>query len=267
MASSDGPIEVGTVTLAVNELNPLRDFYRDVIGLQEQSGSRTQCELGVGHKTLLRLIEDRAAVSAPEQPGLFHTAFVLPDRQSLGSWLNHAAGMQVSLDGAADHLVSEAVYLTDPEGNGIEMYVDRDRSLWHYDNGRIRLDTLPLDMAELQQTASHVVWQAVPEGSAIGHVHLQVGEVGVADEFYCDQLGFERTAFMGSASFYGSGGYHHQLAGNIWNSRGSKRQPVGARGLRELELLVADSTRAGSQALDPFGIQIKLTAQELSAAA
>jgi len=258
MATSDGPITVGMVTLVVNSLATVAAFYRDVVGLNEINTSTTSCELGAGNTVLLKLIEDRSARHAPNEAGLFHTAFLLPDRHSLGSWINHAANRGLTLDGVADHLVSEAVYLSDPEGNGVEIYADRDRSHWEVDGDLIKIDTIALDVTSLRASAEGV-WAGVPEGSVIGHVHLQVGDVARADDFYRDKLGFTRSASMGSASFYGSGGYHHQLAGNIWNSRGSQSQPSGARGLAELELLVTDHKLAGQTLADPWGVQVRLT--------
>lgn len=258
MATSDAPLSIGTVTLIVNNLQRVATFYRDVVGLHTLSSNQSVCELGVNNHVLLTLIQDTSAIAAPDQAGLFHTAFLLPDRESLGSWLNHAADRGVTLDGVADHLVSEAVYLSDPEGNGVEIYADRDRSEWQVDGTQIKIDTIALDVAGLR-SAGNQPWKGAPQGSVIGHVHLQVGEVAPADDFYCAQLGFTRTASMGSASFYGSGGYHHQLAGNIWNSRGSTRQPEGARGLRELELYVCGQPVTSELLTDPWGVHIKMT--------
>jgi len=258
MATSDGPISVGKVTLVVNSLARVSEFYRTVVGLSEISGAAKTCKLGVGDNVLLELIEDRNAKPAPKEAGLFHTAFLLPDRGALGSWLNHAASAGLTLDGVADHLVSEAVYLSDPEGNGVEIYSDRDRSVWQVDGDLIKIDTIPLDVAGVRGSAN-CDWTGMPDGSVIGHVHLQVGDTELADGFYRDRLEFTRTASMGSASFYGSGGYHHQLAGNIWNSRGSQAQPAGARGLHELELYVADHELQGQSIKDPWGVQLKLS--------
>lgn len=258
MATSDAPISVGSVTLIVNDLALVADFYRDIVGLHEMTRTASTCELGVGGSALLKLIEDRDARHAPNDAGLFHTAFLLPDRAALGSWLNHAADLRFTLDGVADHLVSEAVYLSDPEGNGVEIYVDRNRSEWEVDGDQIKIDTVALDVAALRAAAG-VKWNGVPDGSVIGHVHLQVGEVALADDFYQRKLGLTRSASMGSASFYGSGGYHHHLAGNIWNSRGSKLQPSDARGLQELELMVTDHELADQSLRDPWGINLRMT--------
>ena len=146
------------------------------------------------------------------------------------------------LQGASDHIVSEALYLADPEGNGIEVYADRPVSDWHGESGEIRMSTDPLDLQDLLQSAEGTEWSGFPEGGSVGHVHLQVGDTAEADRFYRDVLGLDIAARYPGASFYGSGGYHHQLAGNVWNSRRAGRRPERMAGLKAVEILVRDAT-------------------------
>lgn len=165
----------------------------------------------------------------------------MPSRADLARWLAHVAESRVTLQGASDHIVSEAIYLADPEGNGIEVYADRPASRWRGPNGEIRMATDPLDVQNLLKAADGTKWAGFPEDGIIGHVHLQVGDTEAADRFYRDVLGFEIAARYPGASFYGSGGYHHQLAGNVWNSRRAGRRPDGMAGLEQVEIVVCEA--------------------------
>ncbi|WP_235931305.1 VOC family protein [Paracoccus xiamenensis] len=147
MATSDAPVSVSRVALTVRDLDRVGDFYQRVIGLDRIAGDAETLLLGQGDLPLVELRRDPAARSYPTGAGLFHTAFLLPDRADLGRWLRHAAGLGVRLDGASDHAVSEALYLRDPEDNGIEIYADRPRDQWQTDGTRVRMVTEALDLA------------------------------------------------------------------------------------------------------------------------
>ncbi len=216
------PLRIGTVRLKVRDLNAVSTFYQSVLGLSPVATGDDRIILGTGDTPLLEL-EGNAGLSPlePRQAGLFHTAFLMPTRSDLARWVAHVAKAHVLLQGASDHIVSEALYLTDPEGNGIEVYADRPVSAWHGEDGEIRMSTDPLDLQALLETAEGTEWSGFPEKGSIGHVHLQVGDTGEGDRFYRDVLGLDIAARYPGASFYGSGGYHHQLAGNIWSSRGA----------------------------------------------
>ncbi len=189
---------------------------------------------------LLVLHTDAAAPARnPRDAGLFHTAFLLPTRADLARWLAHALRLGVPLQGASDHIVSEAIYLADPEGNGIEVYADRPVSHWRDARGQVRMATEPLDAQGLL-AAGTGDWAGFPAGGIIGHVHLQVGDTGVADQFYRDIMGFDIASRYPGASFFGSGGYHHHLAGNIWNSRHAGARPACALGLDTIEIIARD---------------------------
>lgn len=249
--SAKSNISIGRVVLTTRDLPAMSDFYQRVLGLSQLSGEGKTVTLGAGERPLVELREDKAARSRPNEAGLFHTAFLLPTRADLGSWLHHAGGLGLRLEGASDHLVSEALYLRDPEGNGIEIYRDRPREEWDITGDQVRMDTLRLDLNALPHDG---VWQGAPEGTTIGHVHLQVGDLTQAHEFFTDDLGLTRTFHMPTAGWYGWDGYHHHLAGNIWNSRGAGRRTPGAAGLSEVELLAPTRVRPRN-VTDPFGTQ------------
>lgn len=235
------PMRIGRVRLKVRDLKTVSAFYQLVLGLSSLQTDNRCVTLGTGGVPLLELVGDPALVLHDRrQAGLFHTAFLMPSRADLARWLTHASTTGVPLEGASDHIVSEAIYLTDPEGNGIEVYVDRPVSNWHGQNGELRLASNPLDVQDLLKAAGGVNWSGFPPAGIIGHVHLQVGDTKEADHFYRDVLGLGIAANYPGASFYGSGGYHHQIAGNVWNSRRAGRRPRGTAGLDNVEIILRD---------------------------
>lgn len=235
------PMRIGRVRLRVRDLDAVAGFYQRVMGLDPVATNDGQITLGRDGQGLLELVGDpSAAARDPRDAGLFHTAFLLPTRADLGRWLAHVIKSGVHLDGASDHIVSEAIYLSDPEGNGIEVYADRPISRWRTGDGQIHMTTEPLDIPDLL-AASPGDWDGFPEGGIIGHVHLQVGDTAEADGFYNGILGFDIASRYPGASFFGSGGYHHHLAGNIWNSRRAGARPGGAAGLESVEIILRDA--------------------------
>jgi len=203
---------------------------------------------------LLELRADPAARRAsPREAGLFHTAFLLPSRADLGAWLQNAVNSNTRLAGAADHLVSEAIYLTDPEGNGIEIYRDRPRADWTVMNGQVEMSTDPLDSAGVLASAAKP-WAGFPEGSVVGHVHLQTGALAPAEAFYSGELGFPVTCRFPGAVFYGDGGYHHHLATNTWNSRGAAPRTYPATGLANIEIIAPG--KPAQTLRDPWGTSL-----------
>ncbi|TRW99228.1 VOC family protein [Paracoccus sp. M683] len=263
MATSDASLSVSHVALTVRDLDRVGDFYQRVIGLNRISGDAELLTLGQGDRALVQLRRDPQARSHPQEAGLYHTAFLLPARQDLGRWLRHAGGLEQHLDGAADHLVSEAVYLHDPEGNGIEIYVDRPRDSWTFegtgDAKRVVMANSALDFPGLMQAQGD--WTGAPDDTVIGHVHLQVGDIPMAEAFYTGTLGLDLMAARSGASFYAADGYHHHLATNIWNSRGAGPRSADTAGLAEL-VLSAQPDRAtglgGDGFTDPWGNRITI---------
>lgn len=234
------PLSIGKVTLTVRDLARVRAFYEKVVGLAVLASDGEAASLGAGGGVLLELRRDAAARQAgPGEAGLFHTAFLLPTRGDLARWVDHAARAEVALQGASDHLVSEALYLADPEGNGVEIYVDRPASAWTWRDGSVTMATERLDFGGLMPEAAGRAWSHAPEGTIVGHVHLQVGALKPAEAFLVEALGFDVTCRYPGATFYSTGGYHHHLATNIWNSRGAGARDLPATGLAAVELRAA----------------------------
>ncbi|MER8844495.1 VOC family protein [Mesorhizobium australicum] len=238
---ASAPIRIGGVTLVVRDLERTSRFYRDVVGLEPIGKEGHALHLGLDGRVLLSLRHDPDALANPPQSaGLYHIAFLLPSRNDLGAWVNHAHRTGIRLAGASDHVISEAVYLADPEGNGIEIYADRPSSSWKRIQEVIQMGVGPLDLQELSRSTT-LTWNGMPAGGTVGHVHLQVGDIGSADSFYGELLGFKINAAAPTVSFYSTGGYHHQLAGNTWQSAGAGVRGEGTAGLAEVELLLRDS--------------------------
>lgn len=235
---------VGAVYLTVSDLERSVAYYRREVGLEvlERTGGRAT--LGAGPSELLVLVEEPGARPAPGHTGLYHFALLLPERADLGRWLAHAARDGVRLVGLSDHFVSEAIYLSDPDRHGIEIYWDRPRAEW---NGQVasRMTTLPLDveslLGELEDTEAEP-FDALPGGTVMGHVHLKVADVPAATAFYRDLLGFEVTAAFGrQAVFLSAGGYHHHLGANTWESAGAPPPPDGSAALRHATIVLPTS--------------------------
>jgi catechol 2,3-dioxygenase len=226
---------IGEVCLTVADLSRSIDYYERTIGLRVHRHDGDRAWLGAGGEDLLALIGQRDARPVRGHCGLYHFALLLPERADLARWLAHAAREQIALTGLSDHFVSEAIYLSDPDGHGIEIYWDRPRSVWE---GKVaeRMATLPLDTAsllgELADPAGEQ-FDGIPAGTSMGHVHLCVADVGETIAFYRDLLGFGLMAVLGSqAAFLSAGGYHHHLGANVWESRGAGQPPAGSAALR-----------------------------------
>ena len=252
------PAYVGQAHLVVNDLARVSDYYQKVIGLSVIEKQPSGEILGVNGQPLLTLSTSSNAERAPRNAaGLFHTAFLLPSRKDLAHWLAHIAHNNIQLDGASDHLVSEAIYLSDPEGNGIEVYRDRSPLEWTYQqDGTVEMNTLRLNLQELYNSAPKTPWEGAPDGTAIGHIHLQVGNIPQADEFYQDVLGLKIMARYPGASFFATGSYHHHVAANIWNSRGAQARRDNMTGLAGYSLRFNEKGALDSAvaALDRLGI-------------
>jgi catechol 2,3-dioxygenase len=264
------PMRVGMVTLRVRNLDPVTDFYRDVIGLTVMERSASGAQLGSGGVRLLALeAHPQAAAESRNAAGLFHTAFLMPTRKDLARWLVHAAINRVPLSGFADHLVSESVYLDDPEGNGIEVYADRDPSLWQWSAGSVAMATDQLDIdGLLTLTDTHASDYAnAPDGLRIGHVHLRVGDLGQAESFYHGSVGLDPTRRRSGAAFLSSGRYHHHLGINVWQSVGAGRRDETATGLAwfSLEVEKHDLFAAQEERLRQAGAQVAALANGLEA--
>lgn len=245
------PIRPGSTTLVVRDLAKVARFYEETIGLRRIDGDRDSARLGAGGAPLLVLRGRRDAELEPAGfAGLFHTAFLVPSRADLGAWLAHALKSGVDLDGASDHQVSEALYLSDPEGNGIEIYADRPRQAWKWIGDQVVMTTDRLDMRNLVSAGASIQNRGsrLPDGACVGHVHLRVGGIPEAERFYRDVLGLDITARRTGATFYSTGGYHHHLATNVWHSQNAPKRSGTTTGLASFELIARDRAAFGAAA-------------------
>jgi len=273
------PLRIGAVGLKARDLSRLTDFYTSAIGLQVIDRDQKTARLGAGGVTLLEL--EAAPNASPDDPrtaGLYHTAFLQPTRGDLARWLVHVARTRVPLSGASDHLVSEAIYLDDPEGNGIEVYRDRLPQEWRWNGDRIQMATDRLDLDNLAADSGNTSYAGAPDGLRVGHIHLRVGDLAPTQKFYCDALGLDPTAGRGGALFMSSGRYHHHVGSNVWHSAGAGRRDDDRAGLAWFSIEAADAAirdaelarlkaaavpvhaiENGYETRDPFGTRVRLT--------
>jgi catechol 2,3-dioxygenase len=266
---------LGAVHLTVSDLNRSVSYYETAVGLEALEHADGRAALGVAEHRLVELVELPGAPPAAGYTGLYHFALLVPERVDLARWVAHAARDRVPLVGLSDHFVSEAVYLSDPDGHGIEIYQDRPRETWE---GLVatRMTTLPLDVdalfGELGDPASEA-FDGLPEGTVMGHVHLKVADIAATIGFYRDVLGFGLMAQLGrQAAFLSAGGYHHHIGANTWESAGAPAAPSGSAALRHVTILLpgaderqrvlrraaaagatAEETAAGPMLTDPSG--------------
>ena len=245
---------IGRVSLTVRELDRSVLFYRDVLGFREARRDGRTSFLGAGPSTgsgpprapsrgdgrvLIELHENTSAVPKPRRStGLYHFAILVPSRAALGRSLRRLSEKRWPLSGAADHLVSEALYLDDPDGLGIEIYRDRPRAEWPLHNGQLAMATDPLDLQDVyDEPGADTPWNGLESGTVIGHVHLHVPHLDTAEQFYCGRIGFEPTVrgYPG-ALFVAAGGYHHHLGLNTWTGIGAPPPPDNAVGLRSFTI-------------------------------
>jgi catechol 2,3-dioxygenase len=253
------PPHIGTIHLTVADLDRSIAYYESQIGLRVHGRENGSVRLGTGGEDLLALTElggwDRVQ-PADGYAGLFHFALLVPERADLARWLAHAGADRVPLTGLSDHFVSEALYLRDPDGHGIEIYADRPREVWE---GRVAaaLTTIPLDTDDLLAAADGP-YDGLAAGTTMGHVHLRVTDLDESIAYYRDQLGMDLMAsFPGQAGFLSWGGYHHHLGVNVWESRGAPRAPDGYATLDHFEVLDARET---GERTDPSGLRLTLKA-------
>ena len=232
---------IGTVRLVVADLDRVADFYRDTIGLTEVERAGDIVRLGVtpGQPLVELVARPDAPARSPRDTGLFHQAILVPSRAELARAVERVARAGWRFTGASDHLVSEALYLDDPEGNGIEIYRDRPRDEWQYRNGELQMATIPLDLQSVLGELSDAgqPQPTAPAGTRIGHVHLQVSDLAEAERLYSGVLGFDvMVRGYPGALFVSAGGYHHHIGINTWHSLGAGPPAPGAIGLRSFEI-------------------------------
>jgi catechol 2,3-dioxygenase len=283
-ARIDPDTALGPVRLTVADLDRSRAFYETAIGLR--AGERSDATFALGVPGGPPLIELRGDSTAPRlnrrAPGLYHLAILVPTRLDLAYALARLVQARWPLDGASDHMVSEALYLSDPDGNGIEIYRDRPRSQWRRDRDQLQMATLPLDLDDVvgELRSASELQVEVPAGTRIGHVHLQVSGLEEAEAFYHGVLGFDvMVRGYPGALFVSAGGYHHHIGLNTWHSAGGAPAPAGSVGLRSFTIelpdgrelaavlgrveragLATEPHRGGTLVRDPFANGVVLTA-------
>jgi len=235
---------LGPAHLTVAELDRSVAYYESQVGLESLSTENGSAALGAGGRELLVLTEERGAAPSDGHTGLYHFALLVPERTDLARWLAHAARDGVQLTGMSDHFVSEALYLRDPDGHGIEIYWDRPRETWE---GQVdeRMTSFPLDFNDLLSSnpeGRDAPFEKLAGGTIMGHFHLKVAEIDPTVAFYRDVLGFALMASLGPmAAFLSAGGYHHHLGANTWESRGATPPPPGSAALRHATIVVPDA--------------------------
>lgn len=245
------PWPLRDVALKVSDLSAQVEFY-EKFGLLLLDRSNHHASFAAGDARLLLEKLDGGEPRPPRTAGLFHFALLLPDRPALGAFLRFATGKPWQFVGAADHLVSESLYFSDPEKNGIEVYADRPAESWQWNDGRVSMATLPLDLHELAQLSGRE-WQGFPPGSRLGHMHLSVADLDRSQAFY-EQLGLHMTLDWGAFRFMAWDGYHHHLAINLVEGRNAA--PVTAK-INGLESFSVEQEGIRERLADPDGIHIK----------
>jgi catechol 2,3-dioxygenase len=246
MARLHPATHIGSAALTIADLARSVEFYTRVIGLTVLTQNEQTAVLGTrDEQPLLTLVQQVGARPQPARStGLYHIAILLPRRADLALFVLRLATSGYPLSGVADHLVSEALYLSDPDGNGLEVYRDRPRETWQWHNGLVQMATDPLDVEALltegQELAAGENWHEAANGTTIGHMHLRVGNIEQARHFYADLLGFDVVQQLPGALFVSAGGYHHHLGLNTWQSRNAPRPPADSAGLRLFTIQIPD---------------------------
>lgn len=254
------PVSISKVGLTCRDSETVARWYEMVVGLRRIPSEDATISMGVDGVVLLDLIErPEAELVAPSEAGLYHTAFLLPRRADLARWVLNASQARFPVDGVADHLVSEAIYLTDPEGNGVEIYADRSAEDWVWSGGQVEMASNPIDFDDLLASIpeGERPWSRAPSGTIVGHVHLRVGDTARAGAWWRETFSFDTVRARNGAEFLSTGGYHHHVAVNEWQSAGAGNRPEGKVGLAFVEL----SSRihgAAEAHIDPWGTQIRL---------
>jgi catechol 2,3-dioxygenase len=271
-------IEIGAVALGVGDIDRSVDYYRRTIGLELMERENGRAVLGVPGRPLLELAARPGGSRDPDAADLFHFALVVPSRAALGRQLQHFIDTDARLTGASEHFVSEALYLRDPDGHGIEVYRDRPRADW-YEGEKFLLGTAEMDVQGVLEAgrAAPGPWQGIDPGTVMGHIHLETTDLSLSKGFYVGKLGFDVTMDMAQASFMSVGGYHHHLAVNTWGRRSRPASHAGdAIALLHYEIRLPDRAALDRLAAgldrdlpqdgmlevdDPTGIRVRFTAQ------
>ncbi len=258
-------LRLGAVRLEIADLDRSVDYYERVIGLRTIDRAGARATLGVnGNDPILELNEVKNASPHPynRRLGLYHFAILLPARKTLAEFVTHLGAIN-AYAGQADHYVSEAFYLRDPDGLGIEVYADRPRSEWPVKNGQLAMGLDPVNMDSLLKEAGNAKWTGMPSGTAIGHVHLHVGDLNEGEKFFHRALGMDITATLPSALFMSAGGYHHHLGTNTWSGNAPRPEEGDARLIEWTIMMPSEDVRAAAESLSHAGYPTSLAGNDV----
>ncbi|PTE95005.1 glyoxalase [Staphylococcus equorum] len=250
-------IQVTNITLNVENLSTMIKFYKQILGLTINTETQKDVIFNIGnhgHTLTLHEITDGRLPSMKEA-GLFHIALLLPSRIDLANFLYHASSLGVQV-GGGDHLVSEALYLSDPEGNGIEIYDDRSKNEWSWNGNKVKMDTLQVDVNDLVAQRTETGWQGMPDDAKIGHLHLKTADLEQAHHYYIDQLGLEHISDYPQALFMSTNQYHHHIAANVWQSNTVRQDNDTSFGLSHVDIYKPSAT--SEQFIGPEGFEIAI---------
>lgn len=249
--------QVTNITLNVANLTKMTQFYTEVLGLTLASKDDALAILNIGnsgHTVTLRAITD-AKKPAMSEAGLFHIAFLVPIRADLANFLYHAASLGIQA-GGGDHLVSEALYLSDIEGNGIEVYQDRDATTWQWEDDYVKMDTLQVDAEDLVNQRTTEGWQGMPSQSKLGHLHLKTANLESARNFYITQLGLQHISHYPQALFMSTNQYHHHIAVNVWQSTQPRLDNDHSLGLYHIDIYKPNAQNETSISPEGFSVTV-----------
>jgi len=239
--------KIQSVDLRVRNLNNSLNFYSNLLGLGEIARGDDYSLLSANGKNpyLIKLVEDKnAKLRAPNTTGLFHIAFRFPNRKELARVFMRLFNKKTKFQGFSDHLVSEAIYLPDPDGNGIELYADKPKEIWEWKLGQVLMDSLPLDLSVItRELDDPQIWKGIHPDTDIGHIHFNVSNLFKAEKFYNDMLGFNVTSTLfPGVLFVSAGGYHHHIGANVWSSNKGHSPDDNSLGLINYTIKIPDKS-------------------------
>ncbi|WP_202080873.1 VOC family protein [Caldalkalibacillus salinus] len=229
---------VSDVTVNVEDIERSLSFYQGLIGFKVLQQADREVRLSADGQTPLLTLKQPTDVEPkkPRTTGLYHMAMLLPQRSDLAQVLHHLIDHRYPIEGGSDHLVSEALYLSDPDGNGIELYVDRSPDTWEWDGNRVKMTVDPLNEEQLLAETQGELWSGLPAGTRMGHIHLHVSQLDEAESFYVHGLGFQIVSEFKHALFLSTGGYHHHIAVNTWAGVGAPKPAENSVGLHSFTI-------------------------------
>ncbi len=238
---------VQQIEINVQDIHRSLEFYTKAIGLRLLENTGNKASFTADGKTPLVIIKQPENVKPKQMrtTGLYHFALLVPNRKELGKVIQHLLDIGYPLQGASDHLVSEALYLSDPDGHGIEIYVDRPVDTWKWQDGEVDMNTVPMDVKAALAEAKHETWKGLSSETIMGHIHLHVAEIKQIKQFYCDVLGFDiaNSLYGDQALFLSSGGYHHHIGVNTWNGVGAKAPEKDSVGLHDFTIVIPNNEK------------------------